>query len=181
MRLKFGGYRGTAEAFAPYMVEALQRAPPVQLPAREPGPEPVGPEITWVPLGRGRRRTRGFDQAEALARAVGDRLELAARPLLERTLETTPQARRGGEARRMALAGAFRSLGPIPVRLVLVDDVLTSGATAAECARTLLRRGAREVAVLTVARSLGGPLPARCYDPAGLRPGSVVARETFSR
>jgi predicted amidophosphoribosyltransferase len=102
--------------------------------------------------------------------------------MLTRAVETAPQARRGGDARRRALGGAFRAVGAVPPRVLLVDDVLTSGATVAECARTLLAAGALEVGVLTAARSLGGPLPARCYKiEAGLQPGSVVARETFSR
>jgi predicted amidophosphoribosyltransferase len=138
--------------------------------------------VTWVPLGRRRKRARGFDQAEALARPLAADAGLHLRRLLVRTAETAPQARRGGEARRAALRGAFRALGAVPQRVLLIDDVLTSGATAAECARTLLGAGADEVGVLTAARSLGGPLPARCYKiDSGLQPGSVVARERSSR
>jgi predicted amidophosphoribosyltransferase len=171
MRLKFGGHLGAAEAFAPFMLDALQRGPPPGLPEA----------ITWVPLGRRRMRTRGFDQAHALARALGDQLDAHPIRTLERRVETAPQARRGGDERRLALAGAFTAVGTVPNRLLLVDDVLTSGSTVAECARTLVDAGAREVGVITVGRSLGGSLPGRCYNPAGLRPGSVVARERFSR
>jgi ComF family protein len=168
-RLKFSGHRAVAQAFAPQMARVLERAPPDLV-------------VTWVPLGWRRRRTRGFDQAEALARPVAASFGLPVRRLLMRAVETAPQARRGGDARRLALRGAFRALDPLPPRVLLVDDVLTSGATAAECARTLLGAGALEVGVLTAARSLGGSLPARCYKiEAGLQPGSVVARETFSR
>ena len=64
----------------------------------------------------------------------------------------------------------------LDVDLLLVDDVLTTGATAAACAATLQDAGAGEVGVLTAARALAGALPARCYTPLGLPPGSVVAR-----
>jgi predicted amidophosphoribosyltransferase len=145
---------------------------------------PAGSEamLTWVPLGRRRRRSRGFDQAEALARAVGRATGLPVRPLLRRAVETAPQARRGGADRKLALAGAFRAAAPPPPEVVLVDDVLTSGATAAECALTLIAGGAARVGVLTAARSLGGTLPAQCSTlAAGLPSGSVVARERSSR
>jgi competence protein ComFC len=156
------------------MAEALARA--------SPGGTPSGLVLTWVPLGRRRRRERGYDQAEVLAKAVGRLTGISAVPLLRRETETAPQARRSGAERRLALAGAFRAAGAAPARVVLVDDVLTSGATAAECARTLIEAGALEVGVLTAARALGGPLPARCYTPAvGLLSGSVVARERFFR
>lgn len=181
MRIKFGGARALVGAFAGPMAAAFERSP---APAGD--PPTGGPHgavlITWVPLARGRRRARGFDQAEALSRELARAVGVPARRLLERTRETPPQARRGGRERVSGLAGAFRAVGPAPDAVVLVDDVLTTGATAAGCARAVLDAGAREVGVVTAARSLGGPIPARCYTPRpGPRPGSVVARENRSR
>jgi ComF family protein len=178
MRLKFSGLSHTAQAFAPPMAEALARAPPP--------PSAIGREepflLTWVPLGARRRRERGYDQAEILARAVEGLTGWPARALLRRAVETAPQARRGGPERRRALRGAFVAAGPVEgARVVLIDDVLTSGATAAACAEVLRRAGARDVGVLTAARSLGEGIPARCYNPIRFPPGSVVARGRFSR
>jgi predicted amidophosphoribosyltransferase len=170
IRLKFYGWRSAAPAFAPWMLAALMGDLP---PGRPPGPSVV----TWVPLGRRRRRERGFDQAEVLARAVATEAGWPVRRLLDRAVETSPQAKRSGPQRREALRGAFRARGRPPPWVVLVDDVLTSGATGAECARVLLDAGAREVGLLCAARALGGPIPVRCYTPPGLGPGSVVARE----
>ena len=178
MRMKFGGVRLAAPTLAAAMVRALE-ALPVVGPAAWGGPKP--PTITWVPLGRRRKRTRGFDQAEALARCVARLTGWPVRRLLGRAIETAPQARRSGAARRDALRGAFRPVARAPLQVLLIDDVLTSGATADECARALLVAGARDVRLLTAARSLGGPVPTRCYNPAGLQPGSVVAREIASR
>ncbi len=180
MCLKFGGTASFAEAFGPSMAQALDRAPSDGHRAATDGSR--GPVVSWVPLGRARKRARGFDQAEALARALARCSGLPVRRLLDRTVETSPQARKPGEHRRIAVEGAFEAVASAPgATVVLVDDVLTSGATAAECARVLLTAGATEVGVLTAARSLGVPLPARCYDPNVLLPGSVVARERFSR
>jgi len=174
MRLKFAGLRSTAAAVAPWMVWALARPPPAEV-------DPEWSAITWVPLGTARRRARGYDQAEALARAVAKTMGGSARRLLERVIETPPQARRSGLTRRQALRGAFTATGPVPRRILLVDDVLTSGATVASCALALRRAGAREVGVLAGARSLGSPVPPRCYNPPMSQPGSVVARERSSR
>jgi predicted amidophosphoribosyltransferase len=174
MKLKFGRLRSASDGLAPWMLHALVRAPPPSL-ARE------RPILTWVPLASARRRSRGYDQAEALARSVGGLVGWPVRPLLRRVVETAPQARRRGGQRRKALRGAFLARAGVPERVILVDDVLTSGATAAECVRVLLAAGAGEVGVLTAARSLGGGVPARCYNPRGLLPGSVVAREMSSR
>jgi ComF family protein len=180
MRLKFSRMRSFAEALAPWMLQALARAPP-------PAWGRVFTEgrnaivMTWVPLGRRRKLERGYDQAEVLAQALSQLTGWPLRRLLLRSSETPPQAKRKASDRKRALRGAFRSVGAPGSKVILVDDVLTTGATAAECAAELLRAGAREVGVVTAARSLGGPLPSRCYTPAGLQPGSVVAREMFSR
>jgi competence protein ComFC len=118
--------------------------------------------LTWVPLSRRRLRRRGFDQAEVLARALASRLGLRVDRLLFRTRDTRAQARRAAADRRRALAGAFTALKPVAEDVLLVDDVLTTGSTAAACAEGLKEAGAGRVTLLTAARSLGGPVPARC-------------------
>jgi predicted amidophosphoribosyltransferase len=163
-----------AEAMAPSMVEALARSPP-------PGPPLDEFAVTWVPLGPRRMRYRGYDQSEALARAVGALTGWRVVSLLERESETAPQAKRPGPERRQAVAGAFRARRLSRERVILVDDVMTTGATASDCARALVEAGSSQVGVLTAARSVGGPLPARCYNSAGFRPGSVVARRNLFR
>jgi ComF family protein len=156
LSLKFGGARSFADAFAPWMAGAAGART-----AAAPGVV-----VTWVPLGRHRRRRRGFDQAAVLAAGVARALGAPCAATLERVRETDPQARRSAVERRRALAGAFRARGTAPPRVVLVDDVLTTGATAAECASVLHRAGAREVGLLTAARAVNSPISGRCYTPA---------------
>lgn len=157
--LKFKGWREVAAALARAMVEV---APP------------GSDAVTWVPLSRRRLAERGFDQARVLAEAVGRAISLPVLGLARRATDTAPQARRGGTDRRAAMEDAFRSAGTAPSRVLLVDDVLTTGATAAACTRALRGAGAREVLLLTAARAARGALPAR-YTRDGLTPGSVVA------
>lgn len=168
LRMKFNGSRSLAEMLAPSVAGLLDGVPPADV-------------VTWVPLGKRRRRARGFDQAEVLARSIAAVATLPIARLLRRVVETPPQARRSASERRLGLAGAFTAVGRSPARVLMVDDVLTTGATAAECAGALRVAGALEVGVVTVARSLRGPLPLRCYTPAGLQLGSVVARGRSSR
>jgi ComF family protein len=111
-----------------------------------------------VPLHRGRLRWRGFNQAALLGAAVAHRLR---RPLdvstLARMRATPPQTAQGHDARRRNVRAAFAVKHPHRIanrRVLLVDDVMTTGATADECARTLLGAGARRVDVLTLARAL---------------------------
>jgi ComF family protein len=109
-----------------------------------------------VPLHPRRLRERGFNQASLIARQLGRRV---GRPCHDRVLvrrrDTLPQAGLSAAARRRNVAGAFvvRRRGLVAGRVVtLVDDVLTTGATAHACARTLRKAGAREVRLLSVAR-----------------------------
>lgn len=113
---------------------------------------PVG-WVVPVPLHRSRRRERGFDQAEELARAAAGHLAVPLRTPLRRVLATRRQARLAAGGRGPNVRGAFtcRPLPPVPV--LLVDDVHTTGATTRACARELLRAGAREVRVAVVARA----------------------------
>jgi predicted amidophosphoribosyltransferase len=135
------------------------------------GPGPAVDAVTWVPLARGRLAERGYDQAKALATATARGLDLALTPLLRRAVATPPQAQRSAAERRAAMAGAFVALvASVPSRILLVDDVLTTGATAAACADALRRRGAQEVHVLAAARAFPGSVP-RAYTRSGPRPG----------
>jgi predicted amidophosphoribosyltransferase len=131
--------------------------------------------VTWVPLARRREAERGYDQAQALARALARRLGRPCVPLLRRTLATPPQAKRSAAARRAALAGAFRPIAAAPGSVLLVDDVLTTGATAAACADALHDAGTDSVVLVTATRALPGPMPLR-YARNGFPSGSVVAR-----
>jgi predicted amidophosphoribosyltransferase len=105
--------------------------------------------VTWAPTTAQRRRARGFDQAEVLARAVARRLGLPARPLLRRA-PGPPQTGRTLLERR---AGpAFGSRRPVPgARVLLVDDVVTTGATVAAAAGALRSAGAAAVLVVCAA------------------------------
>lgn len=111
--------------------------------------------VVAVPMHKRRWVSRGFNQAEVLARAVARQLEL---PLLARQVErvkNTPRFAAGQDkkARRRAIKGAFRVNGAMPERLLIVDDVKTTGATSEELARVLLQAGAKCVAVLVLART----------------------------
>lgn len=113
--------------------------------------------VTWAPLSKKRRRKRGFDQGELLARTVGECLALPVLPLLEKSRHTVPQSGLpDGAARRANALGAYSLLpgGRIEGRRVLlVDDVVTSGATLSECARLLCQGGAKQVLCLTLAQA----------------------------
>jgi ComF family protein len=112
--------------------------------------------IIPVPLHLARLRWRGFNQAALLAQAVAQRLD---RPILAtsllRVVGTPPQTSQDHRQRRRSVHAAFAVKRPLLVanrRILLVDDVMTTGATADECSRMLLRAGARRVDVFTLAR-----------------------------
>jgi ComF family protein len=169
LRLKFGGDRTVVAALGSAMA-AIART----------GIEgSIADVVTWVPLSRARLGERGFDQAALLARRVARMVGLDDVPLLERRVDLSPQAKRGGNERREAMKGAFAPLGDAPERVLLVDDVLTTGATAAACASALERVGARSVTLLAAARSGRLPTDPKASSPYTrevFRSGSVVAR-----
>jgi predicted amidophosphoribosyltransferase len=139
LELKLGARRGAA---AP-LVEAMCRA------AR--GAGVVGSLVTWVPGRRSEVRLRGYDHARLLAEGVAAALGLPAERLLDRVRPVEDQSTLGAVDRRRNLRGAFearRSLAPV----VLVDDLVTTGATATACARALGRAGAPTVELLTACR-----------------------------
>jgi len=112
--------------------------------------------VSWPPLSKKRRRERGYDQAELLARAVGKALALPVVRTLDKK-EVPAQSGLEGEARRRAnVLGAYSAHDPEAFRgktVLLVDDVVTTGATLSECAKILRLAGAREVVCAALARA----------------------------
>lgn len=141
--LKYGGWPGMARPLA----DAMR------------GLEPLGPGAVLVPipLGARRLRDRGYNQAEVLARALGRVSGLPVRTdLLRRARETRSQTALAPSARAANVHSAFMATGTARARLVLVDDVCTTGATLVAAADALRAGGALQVEAVTFARA---PLP----------------------
>ena len=109
---------------------------------------------------------RGFNTAQELARALSKIVRRPSVRLLRKIRETADQASLDRAGRRMNLDGAFVS-APAPARVILIDDVMTTGATADSCARALRAAGALDVLVVTFARA--GDQPG--LGPLDLAPG----------
>ncbi|HYC33784.1 MAG TPA: double zinc ribbon domain-containing protein [Gemmatimonadales bacterium] len=139
--LKYEGWWRVADA----MAEAMVRL------------EPLTGRVCLipVPLGARRLRSRGYNQSERLAAALGARLGLAVRTdLLARGRETTTQTALTPDERQANVAGAFTARGRMPERVVLVDDVFTTGATLAAAAAALAAAGATSVEAVTFGRAV---------------------------
>ena len=149
--LKYSNGRSAASPLSWWMAEALIRY------IRESGTMDLS-EITLVPvpLHRSRRRRRGYNQAELLARKVAARAGCGVRTdMIFRKKRTRSQARLAPEERKSNVAGAFRAAGGRACDgIVLVDDLVTTGETAGECLRTLDSAGNHVIAVLAAGTSL---------------------------
>lgn len=137
---KLGGERRSAAAFARWMVPAALSLGTVAC-------------VTWVPSTRRSDAERGFTPAEELARPLARALALPARALVAKVRATRDQSELSRAERRTNLQGAFVPRARPPARVLLVDDIMTTGATADVCAAALKRGGARRVVVATFARA----------------------------
>lgn len=150
LRYKFGRRRSYAPSYGRLLALRIQ--------------EELGSEfdaITWVPVSRKRRRHRGFDQVELLAKAVSRELGIPAVCLLKKTRHTPAQSSLSQSAERRAnVLGAYEPVRPFPAsgqRVLLLDDIITTGSTVQECAKTLLIGGAGSVCCAAVAVRKNNP------------------------
>jgi ComF family protein len=134
------GLRRLAVVAAELVAEAVQR--------------PDAAAIVFVPPDRDRALRRGHHPPEQLARELGGRWQLPVEPLLRRTRTIERQRGLDRDARRRNVARAFAAAARLPARVVLVDDVYTSGATAASASSALRAGGAQRVHVVTLARAI---------------------------
>lgn len=105
-----------------------------------------------IPLSRRRLRWRGFNQSALIASRIANYFALELNTVHIARRHRRPQVELNEEMRLRNLDGAFTIKGEVPARVLLVDDVITTGASASECAKALKRAGAEEVWVLAVAK-----------------------------
>ncbi len=143
LRFKFGGRREYAAFYAERLARAARSAlPPCEL-------------VTAVPLSGKRRRERGYNQSELIARRLARELGLPYAGCLEKAAENRTQHRLNRREREENVRGVYRAEGASCVgkKVLLVDDILTTGATLSECVRALLAAGAASASCAAVART----------------------------
>ena len=124
--------------------------------------------VTWAPTTASRRRERGFDQAELLARAVSRRIRVPARRMLTRRVGPAQTGRSAAE--RRGTAPCFTTTRSAPPSVVLIDDVVTTGSTLGAAAMALRHHGACSVIGLVAGATPGSGRPATTVGPgSGLR------------
>lgn len=140
--MKFAQQRGRAEGFGRLMGQQVSPAD--------------ADVVTFVPMDLDRERFRGYNQARLLAEYCSRESGIPMRPLLEKTRRTHVQHDLNGAAdRERNVEGAYRALPLKGERVLLCDDITTTGATLRTCARALLEAGASQVACICVAWANG--------------------------
>jgi competence protein ComFC len=139
--LKYRGYKRVVGRLAvPLMVQVLGNT--------------AFDAVVPVPLHRSRLRKRGFNQAELLARDVAEKMKSTVSDTLEVVRSTRDQVELSAAQRRANVAGAYSATEPLGGKILLVDDVFTTGATMSACATSLLQSGAKEVHALSLCRTV---------------------------
>lgn len=145
-RFKFHEATGYAKTYGKYLAECIA--------------ENLNGEydiITWVPISRKRYKERGYDQSMLIAQAAALYLDDVAVSLLEKHIDVEKQSKMGSAEKRKAnISGAYRVAEPELVegkRILLIDDIITTGATISECAKMLKMAGASEIVCACIARS----------------------------
>ncbi len=145
-RFKFKGATGYSKAYGKLLADCIKE----HLSGRY-------DLISWVPLSRNRLNERGYDQSMLLALSTALELDDVAVSTLEKPLEAEKQSLMGSaEKRRANISGAYRASDPVLIngkRILLIDDIVTTGSTLSECAKTLLTAGASEILCAAVART----------------------------
>ena len=143
-RFKFGARRNYADAYSRLLGLKLQNTSCSDADI-----------ITWVPVSLRRRWKRGYDQASLIAQALSKELGIPCRRLLRKIRHTPPQSGiRNAAERRANVRGAYRVTNVKELKgktVLLIDDVVTTRATASECAKTLMVAGAEQVHFAAVA------------------------------
>ena len=138
LRYKFQGKRCYAPGYGRLLAMKLQQEQLAQYDL-----------ITWVPVSRYRRFSRGYDQVELLAKAVSVELEIPRVECLRKIRNNPPQSGIVGQAKRRAnVLGVYDAANAemfCGKQILLIDDIITTGAAAGECARVLLTAGAKQV------------------------------------
>jgi competence protein ComFC len=109
--------------------------------------------VVPVPLHSSRLRKRGFNQAVLLARGVAEKMKATVSDTLEVVRSTRDQVELSAAQRRANVAGAYTATKPLRGKILLIDDVFTTGATMSACAGTMVRAGAEEVHALSLCRT----------------------------
>lgn len=113
---------------------------------------PEGTVLTWISMPKGRQRARGIDHGRQICEAVSQRTGMPAIQLLHRAEGGRPQRRLNGKQRLQNLKGRFTCVSDPPASVLLIDDVMTTGATIGTCTEVLQKGGVRMVYAVTATR-----------------------------
>ncbi len=147
LRFKFHNRPDYARVYGPELALKIQQ----QLPEAD--------VVTWVPVSKKRLRERGYDQAELLAKAAAKELGIPAIRMMDKIRDNPAQSGiENAQKRRDNVRGVYRfcpGAGAAGKRVILIDDILTTGSTAGECARILRESDAEQVFLAAVASGTG--------------------------